>query len=68
MNRLEHAIPAGIIMIIGLWVAWISYTQTPADAFVFPRLVSTVFVALSVWTFAQTLLKPVLQPKWKRLK
>jgi hypothetical protein len=58
MNRLEHAIPAGIIMVIGLWVAWISYTQTPAEAFVFPRLISTLFVVLSVWTFAATILKP----------
>lgn len=58
MSRLEHAIPAGIIMLIGLWVAWISYTQTPAEAFVFPRLVSTLFVILSVWTFAATLIKP----------
>ncbi|WGI22409.1 tripartite tricarboxylate transporter TctB family protein [Amylibacter sp. IMCC11727] len=58
MNRLEHAIPAGIIMAVGLWVAWVSYTQTPAEAFVFPRLVSTVFVVLSVWTFATTLIKP----------
>lgn len=58
MNRLEHAIPAGIIMAIGLWVAWISYTQTPAEAFVFPRLISTVFVILSVWTFAMTFIQP----------
>jgi FtsH-binding integral membrane protein len=58
MNRLEHAIPAGIIMAIGLWVAWISYTQTPAEAFVFPRLISTLFVVLSVWTFAAATLKP----------
>lgn len=58
MNRLEHAIPAGIIMVIGLWVAWISYTQTPAEAFVFPRLISTIFVALSVWTFIATFVKP----------
>ena len=47
MNRLEQAIPAGIIMLVGLWVAFTSYTQTPAEAFVFPRLVSAVFVAIS---------------------
>ena len=57
MNRLEQAIPAGIIMLVGLWVAFTSYTQTPAEAFVFPRLVSAVFVVLSVWVFVQSLMK-----------
>ena len=31
MNRLEQAIPAGIIMIVGIWVSYVSYTQTPAE-------------------------------------
>ena len=53
MNRLEHAVPAGIIMIAGLIVAYISFTQQPAEAFVFPRLISVVFVALSVFVFVQ---------------
>ena len=55
MNRLEHAVPAGIIMIAGLIVAYISFTQQPAEAFVFPRLISVVFVVLSVFVFMQTL-------------
>ena len=57
MNRIEQAIPSGIIMIVGLWVTYISYTQTPAAAFVFPRLVSSVFAVLSVWVFIQALMK-----------
>lgn len=57
MNRLEQAIPAGIIMLVGLWVAFTSYTQTPAQAFVFPRLVSAMFAVLSVWVFVQALMK-----------
>ena len=48
MNRLEHAIPAGVIMLVGLWVAWISFTQNPAEAFLFPRLISTIFLTLSI--------------------
>lgn len=57
MNRLEQAIPAGVIMALGLWVAFVSFTQQPAEAFVFPRLVSAVFVVLSVWVFVQSLMK-----------
>lgn len=56
MKRLEHAIPAGIISLVGIWVAWVSFTQTPAEAFAFPRLVSTIFVVLALWTFVRALL------------
>ncbi len=56
MKRFEHAIPAGIICAIGMWVAYVSYTQTPAEAFVFPRLVATVFVVLAAWTFVRSLM------------
>ncbi|HAD28154.1 MAG TPA: hypothetical protein DCF96_05760 [Rhodobacteraceae bacterium] len=58
MNRLEHAIPAGVIMLVGLWVAWISFTQNPAEAFLFPRLISTIFLTLSIWTFVAAWVKP----------
>ena len=51
MHRFQHAIPAGLIALVGLWVCFVSYTQTPAAAFAFPRLISTVFVVLALWTF-----------------
>jgi hypothetical protein len=53
MNRLQHIIPSGIIAAIGLWIAYISYTQQPSEAFLFPRLIATVFVVLALWTFAK---------------
>ena len=56
MNRFEQAIPAGIITLVGLWVAFISFTQQPAEAFSFPRLISAVFVVLSIWVFVQALI------------
>ncbi len=56
MNRMQHIIPSGLVLIVGCWVAWISYTQQPADAFLFPRLISTAFVALAGWTFVKALL------------
>ena len=55
MNRFQHAIPAGLIALVGLWVCFVSYTQTPAAAFAFPRLISTVFVAFALWTFFNAL-------------
>lgn len=56
MNRTQHIIPSGIVFAVGCWIAWISYTQQPADAFLFPRLISTAFVALAGWTFVKALL------------
>jgi len=56
LPRLQHIIASGLIAVIGAWVAWISYTQQPAEAFLFPRLISTVFVVLAVWTFVKALL------------
>lgn len=56
MIRLQHVLPSAIITIISIWVCWISYTQTPAEAFLFPRLISTLFVLLSLWTLGEALL------------
>ncbi len=56
MSRLQHIIPSGIIALVGIWVAYVSFTQQPAEAFLFPRLIAVVFVALSLWTFAKAVL------------
>ena len=56
MNRAQHIIPSGIIALVGLIVAYVSFTQEPAQAFLFPRLIATVFVILSLWTFGKAVL------------
>lgn len=56
MNRFEQIIPTGIILAVGLWIALISFTQQPSEAFLFPRIFSSVFVVLSIWTFIEALL------------
>lgn len=56
MTRMQHVIPSGIVALVGIWVAYISYTQEPAAAFLFPRLISTVFVILALWTFGKALM------------
>ena len=37
-------------------MAYVSYTAEPATAFLFPRIISTVFVVLALWTFGKALL------------
>ena len=55
-SRLQHVLASGGVAAVGAWVAWVSYTQTPAEAFLFPRLISTVFVVLALWTFVKACL------------
>jgi len=56
LPRMQHILASGVIAAIGGWVAWISYTQQPSEAFLFPRLISTVFVVLALWTFIKAIL------------
>ncbi|MEM6579312.1 MAG: tripartite tricarboxylate transporter TctB family protein [Pseudomonadota bacterium] len=56
MPRTQHIIASGLVAAVGLAVAYLSYTQQPSEAFLFPRLVSTVFVVLALWTFGKAIL------------
>ncbi len=56
MNRSQHIFGSGLVFAVGIWVTWVSYTQQPAEAFLFPRLISTVFVVLAGWTFAKAVM------------
>lgn len=56
LPRLQHVVASGVIMAVGAWVTWVSFTQEPAAAFLFPRLIASVFLVLSVWTFAKACL------------
>ena len=50
-SRLQHVISSGIVLIVAALVTWISFTQEPADAFLFPRLIAIFFIGLAVWNF-----------------
>ncbi len=50
-HRMQHVVPASIIFGLALLVAYLSFTQEPASAFLFPRIVAVVFVLLAVWNF-----------------
>ncbi|AHD00080.1 tripartite tricarboxylate transporter TctB family protein [Leisingera methylohalidivorans] len=56
MNQSQHIFGSGVVFAVGVWVAWISYTQAPAEAFLFPRLIASVFVVLAGWTFGKAVL------------
>lgn len=56
LPRTQHIVASGAVAAVGLWVTYVSYTQEPSDAFLFPRLISSVFVVLALWTFGKALL------------
>ena len=56
LPRSQHILASGLVAAVGIWVAYISYTQEPAQAFLFPRIISTVFVTLALWTFGKAVL------------
>jgi hypothetical protein len=56
LPRSQHIVASGLVAAVGVWIAYISYTSQPAAAFLFPRIISTVFVVLALWTFGKALL------------
>lgn len=56
LPRTQHIVASGAVAAVGIWVAYVSYTQTPVDAFLFPRIISGFFVVLALWTFGKALL------------
>lgn len=55
-SRLVHLLPATLVLVLAVIVTWLSYTREPSDAFLFPRLISTVMIVLAVWNFLRALL------------
>lgn len=56
LPRTQHIVASGLVAAVGVSVAYVSYTQEPAGAFLFPRIISTVFVVLALWTLGRALL------------
>lgn len=50
-SRLQHTISSGVILLVATLVTYISFTQQPAEAFLFPRLISIFFISLAAWNF-----------------
>lgn len=47
--RLQHLVPSGAIFLLAATIAWLSFTQEPAEAFLFPRVISVFFISLAAW-------------------
>lgn len=56
LPRIQHIAASGVVTAVGIWVTYISYTQQPSEAFLFPRLIATIFVVLAIWTFIKACL------------
>lgn len=56
LPRTQHVVASFIVATVGVSVAYISFTQQPAAAFVFPRLISSAFAVLAIWTFVKAAL------------
>jgi hypothetical protein len=52
-RRLQHLVPAALVLALAATVTWLSFTREPADAFLFPRLIAVVMLMLAVWNFAR---------------
>ncbi len=50
-SRIQHVIPGALILAIALLVTYLSFTEEPAEAFLFPRIISVAFVGLAIWNF-----------------
>lgn len=47
----EHRIASGVILAVAAWVATVSFTGEPVEAFLFPRIIAVVMLALAAWNF-----------------
>jgi ABC-type multidrug transport system permease subunit len=54
--RMQHLVPATLVLALAATVTWLSFTREPADAFLFPRIISVVMVLLAAWNFARAAL------------
>ena len=52
-TRNQHLIPATLVLLVAAVVAWLSFTQEPAEAFLFPQLISIFFAGLAAWNFVR---------------
>ncbi len=48
-SRYQHIIPGIIVFALAATVTWLSFTQEPAESFLFPRVISVAFIALATW-------------------
>lgn len=55
-TRMQHLVPATIILVLAFSVAFLSFTREPADAFLFPRFIGSFMLFLAAWNFVRAFL------------
>lgn len=55
-SRMQHMVSSGVVLIVAALVTWISFTQKPAEAFLFPRLIAIFFITLALWNFIRAVM------------
>ena len=55
-SKPQHIVAATLILAVAGLVTWTSFTQEPADAFLFPRLISVFFAGFAFWNFMRAVL------------
>ena len=54
--RLIHIVPASVVFLLSCMVAYLSFSEEPAEAYLFPRVVSIVFIGLAIWNLTRALM------------
>jgi len=55
-TRLQHLVPATLVLLLAVTVTYLSYTSEPAESFLFPRLIAGIMTFLAIWNFARAAL------------
>lgn len=55
-HRIQHVIPASVVLALAAVITFLSFTQEPAEAFLFPRIIAIVMLALAFWNFVRAAL------------
>ncbi len=55
-SRTQHLAASSVILAVALTVGWVSFTQQPEEAFLFPRLISVFFGIFALWNFIRAVM------------
>ena len=54
-GRLQQAIPAGIVLLLALWVTYVSFDVKDPEPYLFPRLITIAMLGLAALAFLRAL-------------
>jgi len=55
-RRVQHLAPNLLITGVSIFVTWLSFTQEPSSAYLFPRVISSLMTILALWSLARAAL------------